>query len=1244
MKRLTRYLLWVFLWLPLALAAGVGFLLSTQTGLQGLLALAKRVLPGELAYEHVQGCLLGPLVVDDLRYKDKATDIRLASTEFDWLPSALLSAKLRITTLKAAGIEIHLPASTPAQPQDKPFALSDLRLPLQMEVDDLGLTDIRIHPAGVQQAVSIDGVWLTTRTHARTIVLDTLKIKTPQGDLHLDGQLTPIGAYPLSLALNWTFQHPEYAALTGQGKVTGDLESLSLTLQVSGSVSGEMEGEARHILQDPAWSAQLKLQVPDMGKFVPGLGPKELSASLETQGRVNDFLASGKLATTLPDIGKVNSSFKVSGDTKVIQVGELSLTAADNPLSVKAQGEVNLTALTFVATGHWQNLIWPFTGKPQVESPQGNLNASGNLQNYAFTLNAQLQGKAIPRGNWTLEGQGSRQALENLRIVTQILEGELKGDVSARWQPEVSWQANLTGSGLNPGAHWPEAPGKLNFAARNAGSLKAGQLQTSLDLTDLSGTLNGQAVQGKAQLALKDQDLSIQTLQLKAGNARLDAAGDLGQRWDIRWKLDMPTLSRLLPAAKGAITGAGSLTGPRAQPQAELNLTVQELAYGETEIRRLRVAAKVDMSGATRSQLNLSGDNLRLAGQAWQGLTVEGSGTPGDHVLKANLSGDVGRFGLALNGAFKDKEAAWQGRLTALTAQQTAAGDWNLEKPMALRVGVRQASAERACLGSRPTRVCLEGQWDAARGANGRLTLEQLTMDRFASLLPENLRIATTLSGEATGASRPDGSLQGQANLAISPGKIKLDTNGYPVEVALVGGFLRAEANGRDAVGQVRLDLGDTGQVEADWQVKDLTSQPRLAGKFGAEVKKLGLISAFAPQLQNIAGRLVANVDVSGTLSAPVLRGDVRLIDAAADISQAGTSIQAIQLTASGDGQGSLRFSGSARSGSGDLNLSGRLEPASGQLDLAIKGENFQAANTPSIQAVISPAINVSVAQRQVRADGQILIPKAYLSPPDSAPGGVSASPDVVIVKNGKEVAAKRGPDIFAKIRVILGDDVHVAAAGFKGQLKGNLLVEQTPQLAPRGTGIVEVVAGDYKVYGQDLRIERGRVLFSGGPIDNPGLDLRAVRKVDEVTAGAQVGGTLKNPRLQLFSTPSMSDSQIISYLVFGRPPSGSGAETAMLQNAAAALAMSEGNKLTKGISDAVGVDEFKLASGASPKDAAFVIGKYLSPDLYVSYGVGLFEAVNTFKLRYRLSKRLYFESSSTSTSSGADLTYTTER
>lgn len=99
-----------------------------------------------------------------------------------------------------------------------------------------------------------------------------------------------------------------------------------------------------------------------------------------------------------------------------------------------------------------------------------------------------------------------------------------------------------------------------------------------------------------------------------------------------------------------------------------------------------------------------------------------------------------------------------------------------------------------------------------------------------------------------------------------------------------------------------------------------------------------------------------------------------------------------------------------------------------------------------------------------------------------------------------------------------------------------------------------------------------------------------------------------------------------------------------MLQNAAAALAMSEGNKLTKGISDAVGVDEFKLASGASPKDAAFVIGKYLSPDLYVSYGVGLFEAVNTFKLRYRLSKRLYFESSSTSTSSGADLTYTTER
>jgi translocation and assembly module TamB len=238
--------------------------------------------------------------------------------------------------------------------------------------------------------------------------------------------------------------------------------------------------------------------------------------------------------------------------------------------------------------------------------------------------------------------------------------------------------------------------------------------------------------------------------------------------------------------------------------------------------------------------------------------------------------------------------------------------------------------------------------------------------------------------------------------------------------------------------------------------------------------------------------------------------------------------------------------------------------------------------------------------------------------------------------------------DIFAKVEVILGDDVQVEAAGFKGKLQGSLTVEQTPQLSPRGSGTIQVAAGDYRIYGQDLAIERGRVLFSGGPIDNPGLDLRVSRSYKEnsedISVGAQISGTLRAPHLELFSQPAMPDSSIISYLIFGRAPdTTSETENALLYQAASALATTGSSSTVKNISDTLGLDELSLKGGQSLNDAALVIGKYLSPELYISFGIGLFEAAETFNLRYKITDRLSLESSTSGDQSGADVIYTIE-
>ena len=130
--------------------------------------------------------------------------------------------------------------------------------------------------------------------------------------------------------------------------------------------------------------------------------------------------------------------------------------------------------------------------------------------------------------------------------------------------------------------------------------------------------------------------------------------------------------------------------------------------------------------------------------------------------------------------------------------------------------------------------------------------------------------------------------------------------------------------------------------------------------------------------------------------------------------------------------------------------------------------------------------------------------------------------------------------------------------------------------------------------------MERGRILFGGGPLDNPAIEFDVARDVAayDVRAGAAVRGTAQAPILELKSDPQQTDANTLSYILFGKP----------------------------------------VGTGVS-----FTLGKFITPDLFVSYGVDLFERIEAFNVRYRVSKRLA-ALATRSTISGADLVYTIER
>ena len=166
---------------------------------------------------------------------------------------------------------------------------------------------------------------------------------------------------------------------------------------------------------------------------------------------------------------------------------------------------------------------------------------------------------------------------------------------------------------------------------------------------------------------------------------------------------------------------------------------------------------------------------------------------------------------------------------------------------------------------------------------------------------------------------------------------------------------------------------------------------------------------------------------------------------------------------------------------------------------------------------------------------------------------------------------------------------------------------------------------GRYRAYGQRLTVRRARLLFAG-PIDQPYLDIEAIRQTDDVIAGIRLSGSAEQPTTQIFSEPAMSQEQALSYLVLGRPLSTNGEDNNMLAQAALGLGLMGSSGVTSGLAKNLGIQDFQLDTQGSGNATSVVASGNISEKLSLRYGVGVFEPANTIALRYKLSKKVYLE------------------
>lgn len=881
------------------------------------------------------------------------------------------------------------------------------------------------------------------------------------------------------------------------------------------------------------------------------------------------------------------------------------------------------------------------------------LRAGGTLEDYRLELAADAAGAELPPAALNATAQGDRHGLRIEALRMRALDGTIQGKGEVAWSPALRWEMRAQVEGIDPGRHWPDWPGRLSAQMNARGAHTEQRLALDARIDALAGELRGYPVRGSGALALEDGRMRLDSVRIQSGDARLAADGAVDAQWDVRWQVQAPQVRQLLPGYAGAASASGTLSGARATPRLRAQVELRDIAAEDVRIAELRLDADASLRPQAPLHVTARGKALRIAERRFDTLDIDLEGRLEQHAFHMQAQGAEQAVRLDARGGWNDRQ--WRGSVERADWRIPETGEWRLGRPVSLRLAARQGVMERACWEQTTARLCAQFDYDARE----RRLQADLTDWPLASLrerLPPEVHIeGATLAARLNARQPAAGDTQATARVELTPGTVSWDEQVWRQQTVFGGGDMQLNLGASGLHGEMQMRLSGTDRLSARMALPGYTfgadpAQQRLDASLQGEMRDLTLLSGLVEEVDNVSGRLSLDAVLAGTLAAPRMQGHFSLNEGRMFIGAAGVQLQDVQMTLGNDvdaapGGGGLRLRGGARSGPGQLRLEGYIAGAGYdtglQAEVRLSGQDFEAVNLPEARVLATPDLRAALHGRTLDLSGGVDIPEARFEPRDTR-GTVMPSRDVVRLD---EQAERIPPDwrVNSRVRVNLGERVSFNGYGLSGRLTGALDIVDEAGKQPRASGELEVKDGVYAAYGQELKIERGRVLYRDSPLDNPGVDVRATRRSGDVLAGVRILGTAQQPQAELYSQPSLPQADVLSYLLLGQPvASASGSEGEMLYKAASSLGLRGGNQLAQSIGSRFGLDQVSLG-GSDLQGAALTVGKYLAPRLYLNYSIGLLDAANKLQLRYQLTKRLSVQTE-TGAAAGGDILYTIER
>ncbi|MGO1069853.1 translocation/assembly module TamB domain-containing protein [Lysobacter sp. CA199] len=1256
--------------LTLLIAFAVYWLIATIAGRDLLLSQIVARLPADstFTWKSAEGPLSGPLTLRGVRFAYKNTVFTADRIYIDPALRPLLGRKLRLDALQVETATLDIEKSDePFELPRWPEVLPQIEPPLALQADDVRIDGFKVSRGG-EHLIDVRRLRAGLDAQSGKLHVEKLDADTDRGHFTVHGGYEPRKDFKTDLIA--TAVLPSAAGRTPPrlGLVArGDLARMDV------AVAGAAPGPVRLTLtlrgkDDPNWQLHARSDALDIGLLTsPDAKPSDTPMALrfDASGVGGKAELSGEFRQGDLAISVLPS--KISLKEQLLDVQPLALQLFDGTATLRGHADftdadngqfkfqVNARGLS------WGGKVAPTTLKsiakpsqaaqtpdtPAVTLESADLGFAGTIKAWAAIGNARLV-RDKQAATVEFDGRGDDQRMSLKTLKAKMPTGLLDGSGEVAWAPKLSWDFKAVLSGFDPGYFAPQFKGAVDGKLASTGVTRDdGGLDIKASAEQLGGRLRDRPLGGRGDFLMrgaapgKTGDAYEGEVALTLGGSRVDAKGKYAQAIDIDAKFAPLQLNDLLPGTAGSLSGTVKLTGAADAPNIDADLSGSGLKYGDYQAAGFSAKGRLPWRGRG-GQLALRANELD-AGIALSSLSVDAQGAVEALQLQLQARSEVAN--LDLSGNAEKRGATWQGALASLHLAPSKGASWRLQQAAQFRWDGRNGSLTNACLASSGGgSLCASADWPRRgvdlKGQGLPLMLAQAYLPERSDKRPWILRGEIALDAEL----RPVGNgWRGQFNLASSGGGLKFSERARREllrynELSLKGSFDPNKLNA-----ELKAGFNDDGRIDAIVSTGWDAYAP-LSGNVAVNTDELTWIELFSPDIVEPKGKLEGRISLAGTRSQPLLGGQARLSQFTTEVPSLGIVLQDGDVRLDAQPDGSARIAGSVRSGEGTLNIDGTLgwQGDDTPLVLNLRGSNVLASDTRDLRAIADPDLTVRYAAKQpLNVTGKVTIPSARIDL-ERLDQGVSVSEDVVVLDPVDPEDTGASP-LELDLTLIVGEQVKLNGFGLDGKLGGQMRVRSKPGREMTANGALNI-EGRYTAYGQKLQITRGNLNWNNGPVSDPILDVRAEREVGAVKAGVDISGRVSSPQVNVWSDPASSQSEALAYLALGRPLSSASGDENKQLNAASAALSAGGGLLASQLGAKIGLDDAGVMESRALGGSVLGVGKYLSPRLYVGYGVSLLGTGQVLTLKYLLRKGFDIEIESSTLENRASVNWRKEK